>query len=300
MRALLARKLAVLVPGLSVPDRGALQQRAMATLVALATDTAVRVRAAIADVLHDMPAAPRELILLLARDTVISISEPVLCLSPLLTAEDLLALIADPPSPATVTSIARRRELSADVSDAIASGADTAAITALLSNQSAAIREATLEALIARAEMHTAWHAPLVQRPCLPARAARALADLVAGDLLRQLAQRADLAPDILRDISVRLERTLDPMVSLAPPPPDYTDDQAMDAAHRLVETGRLTEDSILKAVRQGETRQIGGRSVHMFGGGTLVICLADIPAAEARGFGAVCGGRARPQATQR
>lgn len=35
-----------------------------------------------------------------------------------------------------------------------------------------------------------------------------------------------------------------------------------------------------------GEMREVAGRTVHMFGGGTLVVCLADIPAAEARTLG--------------
>ena len=35
-----------------------------------------------------------------------------------------------------------------------------------------------------------------------------------------------------------------------------------------------------------GETREIAGRTVHLFGGGTLVVCLADIPAAQARALG--------------
>lgn len=34
------------------------------------------------------------------------------------------------------------------------------------------------------------------------------------------------------------------------------------------------------------QTRTIAGRAVHVFGGGTLVVCLADIPASEARALG--------------
>ena len=270
VRALLARKLAVLVPGLSAPDRGTLQQRALDMLTTLAKDAAIRVRAAIADVVHDMPAAPRDLILLLARDAAISVFEPVLRLSPLLTAEDLLALITDPPNPATVTAIARRPYLGADVSDAIAHGADGDAITALLANQSAAIHETTLDALITRAEANLAWHAPLVQRPNLPPRAARALSGLIAGDLLRQFAQRADLPADVLRDIGARLERTWEGTAVPTRQEPDQSDDQIMDAARRLAGSGRLTEDTVLAAVRRGETRLIAA----------LLAVAADVPLA--------------------
>ena len=67
-------------------------------LAELVEDEAVRVRAAIADVVKDMPQAPRELILRLAHDSAVPVSEPVIRLSPLLTTEDLLALLARRPA----------------------------------------------------------------------------------------------------------------------------------------------------------------------------------------------------------
>lgn len=255
VRALLARKLATLVPGLSGSDRGVLQQRAYDTLAMLVMDEAVRVRATIAEMIQSIPNPPRDLVLRLARDTAIPVSDPVIRLSPLLTPEDLLALIAVPPSPATAVSVANRPGLNEDVADAIANSANIAAITALLSNQSAAIREATLDALIDRASAHTEWHEPLVHRPVLPARAARALAEFVATDLLRTLTERTDMDPQITREIALRLEQSLaarggHPMV-----PQDMTSAQAMAAARALVEENRLTEDTVLGAVQRGETR---------------------------------------------
>src|SRR5690349_8242026 len=58
VRTLLARKLAGLVPNLSAHEQVRLQQQAKATLMALVADEAVRVRAAIADVVKEMPDAP--------------------------------------------------------------------------------------------------------------------------------------------------------------------------------------------------------------------------------------------------
>lgn len=255
VRALLARKLATLVPGLSGSDRGALQQRAYDTLAMLVTDEAVRVRAAIADVVQSMPNLPRELALKLARDTAVPVSDPVIRLSPLLTPEDLLALIAVPPSPATAVSVANRPNLNAEVADAIANSANIAAITALLSNKSAAIREATLDALIDRAGAHAEWHEPLVHRPVLPARAARALAEFIASDLLRTLTERADLDPQITREISVRLEQTLSTRAGHPIATPDMTGAQALAAARALAEENRLTEDAVLGATQRGENR---------------------------------------------
>lgn len=255
VRALLARKLAALVPGLSAPDRGALQQRAYDTLASLVTDEAVRVRAAITVVVQGMPEAPRELILHLARDAAVPVSDPVIRLSPLLTPEDLLALIAAPSSPATAVSVAGRSGLNEEVSDAIAGSANTAAITALLANKSAAIREATLDSLVSHAAEHTEWHEPLVQRPLLPARAARALSEIVATHLLQALSDRADLPTELTQEIARRLERNLSPRNGQPLAAPDMTSAQALEAAMALAASGKLSEEAVLGAAQRGEAR---------------------------------------------
>ncbi|MBN9511547.1 MAG: DUF2336 domain-containing protein [Alphaproteobacteria bacterium] len=252
VRALLAGKLAALVPTASQPDRSALAEQALAMLADLIEDEAVRVRTAIADVVKEMPQAPRELILRLAHDSALSVADPVIRLSPLLGTEDLLALLAEAPSPATATAVARRPGLQPAVADAIAASADTAAITALLANQSAAIREATLDALIARAAQNAEWHAPLVQRPSLSARAARALSEIVATQLLGVLASRGDLDPDVTRDLQRRLSQRLAPAPATHDEP---TLERALARAHALLAEGRLDEETLLAAAQRGEPR---------------------------------------------
>jgi uncharacterized protein (DUF2336 family) len=191
----------------------------------------------------------------LARDGAVPVSDPIIRLSPLLSPEDLLALIAVPPSPATAVSVANRPNLNAEVADAIASSTHVAAITALLSNKSAAIREATLDALIARAGTHTAWHEPLVTRPALLARAARALAEFVATDLLRVLAGRNDLDAKVTKELSLRLEQALAGRNAFPIATPDMTSAQAMAAARALAEADKLTEEALLAAAQRGEAR---------------------------------------------
>ena len=255
VRALLARTLAQLIPNLPRRDRSAIAEHVFATLTDLVQDAAERVRAAIAEVVREMPEAPRELILRLAQDSAVPVSEPVLRLSPLLGTEDLLALLADLPAPHTATAIARRPGLNASVSDAIAASADSRAVTALLANTSAAIREATLDALIARAAEHTEWHEPLVHRPMLPARAARALAEIVTTQLLGVLASRGDLEPDVTRE----LQRRLQERARAAPPagaPGEKSLEQAMRQAHTLRDAGRLDEAALLAATERADSRR--------------------------------------------
>jgi uncharacterized protein (DUF2336 family) len=262
VRALLARKLASLVPDMvgQRPDKvGSVDpnRQALDALVALAADTAVRVRAAIADVVKQMPEAPRALILQLARDTVVAVSDPVIRLSPVLTTDDLLVLLANPPSLVTAVSVARRPNLSETISDAITATADSAAIRALLSNPSAAIREATLDALIAIAPARTEWHSPLVNRPVLTAHAARALSEIVASQLLETLASRPDIDPDLATDLRKRISETLERQPEAPRARSEPTAEEAMDEAYALHRDGLLYEETVIEALQRGEARRV-------------------------------------------
>jgi len=207
------------------------------------------VRAAIADVVKNMPEAPRELILRLARDSAMNVCEPVIRLSPQLTDSDLLALLSDAPCAATATMVARRAGLSATLADAIAVSADDTAIAALLENPSAAIRETTLDSLIARASAHVEWHEPLVRRPRLSARSARALADVVADHLLDLLARRTDLPSTVLSELRWRLAGRLG---MAAQTTDDLGPEDALAEAYALMAEQRLTEEALLTAAQRG------------------------------------------------
>ncbi len=254
VRTLLARKLANLLPSLSGAEYEHLQQQALATLGDLVADEVVRVRATIADIVKGMPDAPHDLVMRLAQDSALAVSDPVIRLSPLLSTEDLLALVAATPSPYTATSVASRANLPETVSDTIAAGADTGAIAALLANGSAAIREATLDALIERAPENATWHAPLVRRPKLSTRAANALSEFVATRLLDELARRGDLEPEVNLDLRRRLGERL-----RAEAPGAAADGQAaMTIAQGLAEAGALDENALMEAIERGEARIAG------------------------------------------
>ena len=245
VRALLARKLCTLTPGLSDGARTQLQKQTLDTLMALAGDEAVRVRAAIAEIVKDMPAAPRAIIQRLAHDEAIMVCEPVILFSPLLTSEDLIALVTGAPSRApsvtTQIAVANRPGLDASVSDAlVASGTDDVTL-ALLMNRSAQIRESTLDALVDRAATRTAWHDPLVRRPVLSPRAARSLSRIVADHLLEVLSRRDDLDPALAAELRDRIASRMDP----GSEPPGQDDPE-----------GQPTETALLEVAREGDARQ--------------------------------------------
>ena len=137
VRAVLARKLATLVPELGIDDVRRLRDHAWTNLAVLVEDHAARVRTIVAEMVADMPDAPRALILRLASDAEFSVSDKVLRLSPALLPDDLLSLLAVPPAAHTAASIAGRTDITADIADAIAASANTEAISRLLRNRSA-------------------------------------------------------------------------------------------------------------------------------------------------------------------
>jgi len=254
VRALLARKLALLVPSLSGDQQAQACRQVLATLNLLAEDAAMRVRAVIADCIKAMPDAPHDLILKLAQDAAPPVSEPIIRLSPLLTDADLLALLAMPSHPAAATSVASRPRLSAAVADAVAAQADSTAIRALLSNHSAAIREATLDTLIEQAEPHSDWHDPLVRRPVLTASAILALSGFVATQLVEALAQRANLDPAVAAELRRRVAARLELSITATP---GMTDNEVIAYARQLDATGTLHEAVLIDAARIGDRRRV-------------------------------------------
>ncbi|HEX2943643.1 MAG TPA: DUF2336 domain-containing protein [Rhodopila sp.] len=244
VRLAVGRQIASLTPGLTDTARGLVQREAVAALTALVAQAALRVRTNVAEAVRDMPDGPREIVLRLAHDPEVMVSGPVIRFSPMLTTEDLIALIASAPGPGTVTAVAQRGGIKEAVSDAVVESADTTAIHALLSNHSAQIREATLDALAAQSEEESSWREPLVRRPQLPIRAQRLLADIVTGSLLETLASRADLDSQVSRQVRQALETFTPPRLSDMRPP------AALAHAREMRQAGRLDDMAILNAMR--------------------------------------------------
>ena len=252
VRVLLAGKLTRLLPGLSGDDQAAAQAHAHQTLLTLAGDAAVRVRAAIADALTTMPEAPRDLILKLAHDPMLAVSDPVVRFSPLLTDADLLELLSLPPHPGTAEAVASRAGLSSRIADDIATHAGSGAVRALLANSSAVIQEATLDTLVGRAGEHPEWHEPLVRRPSLSDRAVRALSRLVARHLLDTLVNRVDLSTGLAEELRSRLAETL-----AEPAGGHVSEADVLDGIRALNAAGQLNEQALLDAADSGDHRQV-------------------------------------------
>ncbi|MGO8919379.1 MAG: DUF2336 domain-containing protein [Stellaceae bacterium] len=248
VRVDLAAKIAQLVPGLSREAHERLRKMTYDVLEILVRDQVTRVRQVIAETLKDVADVPPEIIHLLARDCEIVVAGPVLEFSPLLSDEDLLAIIAEAPIPGALAAIARRTGVPAAVAEAIGVSPDVDAVAALLANPSAQIREETLDRLVDRAPAIAAWHKPLVERPVLSAGIARKLAGFVADHLLRLLSERRDLDPATAREVAAVVKRRLAEEPPAAAKPPAKSGDAALERARRLKQQGKLDEAAVLSA----------------------------------------------------
>jgi len=217
----LARKIARLIPDLTPDDHDAVYRAAVSVLEILCEDQLTRVRQMIADAVKTLPTAPHHVVMRLAQDPEPNVSSPVLAVSPVLSDEDLLEIIGTEPVQQALEAIARRDRLSAEVSGAIVDTGERSAIASLLANNSAQIREETLDLVAGQAADIQAWHAPLVRRPALSARVANRIAGFVARTLLVELSERQDLAPEVLAAIEETVTRRLED--------PEAADDEAFE-----------------------------------------------------------------------
>lgn len=251
VRAVLGRKIALAAASLGEGGESRIERVVRSLLSSLVMDEAERVRAMIADTLKELPHAPADIIQILARDTAICVSEPIIRFSPLLTEADLLALLSASPCPGTPGAIARRPGLTEAVSDALIATANTAAIRDLLANHAAAIREATLDSLIVGARHQHGWHEPLIRRPALSRSAMRALSTIVADHLLTQFLSRADLDPELQAELRARVEQKL--AAAHLDTAAAHSHASALEEARAHHRAGQLNEVAITQALRAGD-----------------------------------------------
>lgn len=209
VRLTLVQRIAALAPGLSDDEQCRVRLIVDQALTRLAQDQIPRVRVLLSEALKFLVDAPPTVINRLARDVEVAVATPVLTFSPVLTDADLLEIIQAQPISEKLSAIARRAGLNASVTDAIAATDDAAAITDMLSNHGAQIREETLDALVSRATQHPEWHDPLVHRPHLHRNAARRLALFVSDTLVRALILRRDLEPGAAVAVADAVRRRL-------------------------------------------------------------------------------------------
>jgi uncharacterized protein (DUF2336 family) len=210
VRGELARKIGRMVPELSLGDQIRLREQMIVILEALAQDQAPKVRSLLVEEIKASPHIPKHIIRRLAEDPELMVCGPILEYSPLLADHDLAEIIAAGRAKEALAHIARRSSVSGDICASIQQTGDVAAISALLRNQNAQIREDTLDAILDGAPAIEAWHEPLALRANLSIRAIRRIAGFVAASLVdKMLAARVvddALADELVRSVRKRIE----------------------------------------------------------------------------------------------
>ena len=262
IRAELAMWIGRIVPGFDKIDSDKTWRTVHQVLMMLVRDQLPRMRRVLSEALKCVPDAAHDIIAQLARDAETAVAGPVLEFSPVLTDEDLVDVIHGSPLTASLIAISKRVNVGEEVSNVIVDTADVDAIAALLNNQSAQIREATLDAIIDAVPVFPLWHEPLVQRRQLPGRAVLPIADFVADSLLKKLAARKDFDESVTAALAHIVRQKLtreDGGLSLTPGPLSVAlDPVALKAAtghaSDLAKAEKLTTSSIMLLAQDGLT----------------------------------------------
>lgn len=208
VRQIVGTKVARRLPTLSDKEE-ALSSSAISILERLIEDEEVHVRRIIAEELKATDKIPLHVVQKLARDIDDLVCTPVLHHSPLLDDNELISIIEECASTPKLKAIAERSHLSEPLAECIVETADVEAISQLLLNPSAQIRENTLDQLISGAKEIPQWHEPLAIRPKLPFGAILKIAGFVAGSLLEVLSQRDDIDDELRDDLEQRVKKRL-------------------------------------------------------------------------------------------
>ena len=219
-------------------------------LTKLLREVELDVRARLAEQLAENENVPPHIMKELARDDIL-VAKPILMRCDLLRDSDLIEIVHQRTTEHQL-AIARRRKVSAAVSDALVESGSNDVVRTLLENAGAEISQVTMEYLVEQSKRVDSFQEPLVHRHDLPAELAKRMYLWVGAALRQHLVDGYGLDP-----------ATLDPMVEksalegakeMAEVRRAQEDASATQKlAHELREKGHLNADMLLKVLRQGE-----------------------------------------------
>lgn len=265
VRADLAYKIGRLIPSLTPGENAKLTEMAFQVLEILSRDQLPKVRAIVADEIKHLDNVPRDVVQTLARDVETMVSAPILEYSPLLTQNELLQIIAGGVQGGALEAIARRRDISEEVSDAVARREHAPATRALLENETAEISAKTLDFVAVAAEVETDMQLPLVNRANLSVATMRRIATFVSATLVEKLILVHGLDERIAHELRLSVRARIEnaaPGETVGPAPEVAADaagngaavaeaetETAADRARKLHQAGKLDEDAFIDAI---------------------------------------------------
>lgn len=214
----------------------------------LIQDAQERVRQALSENLKSAPGLSPGVARALAKDVSDHVALPIVQFSEALSENDLIEIVREQ-SEARQVAVAGREDVTEDVSDAIVDTGNEDAVATLVGNESAHIRETTLERVSEEYGENERVQEPLVMRRELPMRVAEKLVAKVSDRLREHLVTHHDLSEGTATDLVLqsRERATMRLLVEGGP----ERDMVAM--AQQLRDSGRLTPSLLLRSLCLGD-----------------------------------------------
>ncbi|MBT4940785.1 MAG: DUF2336 domain-containing protein [Rhodospirillaceae bacterium] len=255
VRCELAMKIGRLVPELDAEESEQLTEMALEVLEILANDELPRVRAIIAEELKSEKNVPKNIVQHLAEELEDIVSVPILEYSPLLSEADLLEIIARGMKGRALVAVARRRNVTEPVVDAVVAKKDTKATKAIIENETSKISDKTFDTISDEADDNKEWHNAMVYRDGLPVRTIMRIATFVSASLMETLIERNTGQKDVVE----KLRKTVRGRIEKGQLKEDKDDDivPALDRANEDFKNGDLDEERVDKALDEGDNAYV-------------------------------------------
>lgn len=215
----------------------------------MARDAEVRVREALAANLKHNPHLPHEVAVALAKD-VDSVALPVLSVSDVLTADDLVQIVKSQGTPSRLDAIAGRKQVDATVSAAIVDVASENVVAKLLANPGADFAEPTLHKVVDKFGDSENIQGPLVHRNVLPVTVAERLVTRVAEHLRAHLLASHKISPELALDLVLNSRERATVGIAMG-----VSEAGLVALVTQLKDNNRLTGSLVLRAICMGNLR---------------------------------------------
>jgi uncharacterized protein (DUF2336 family) len=212
-------------------------------------DAEVRVREALAVNLKHNPLLPHDVAVSLAKD-VESVSLPILSVSDVLTAEDLVEIVRNQGTPARLDAVAGRKCVAEEVSDVIVEIGSENVVAKLLSNSGAVFAEPTLHRVVDKFGDKENIQEPLVHRAALPITISERLVSRVTDHLRAYILSKHEISPDVAVDIILQTRERATVGLAMG-----VADEGLAALVKQLIGSDRLSGSLVLRAICMGNLR---------------------------------------------
>lgn len=219
----------------------------------LASDAEESVRHTLAAYMRSNPQLPKDVALQLAND-IESISLPILESCSLINEQELLDIIANSDSAAKQIAIAKREDVTENISAALVEHAkDETVVTTLLENHLAPVSTALMHTIAAKQSDSTAVMTALAQREAVPVellqRMTTDISDRIRAAMLAKIQNKYGLSEHQLQSLSDH--GTAISVLKILDNRPSLFDARAL--VHNLIETRRMNPGIFLTALLMGK-----------------------------------------------